>query len=101
MWIGTAVIQETDGRHWGDFAVGDRSDAPLLRLYARLPEAERSRSAAYAVYGSWLPPDRHVVGKRGAVNRNEGWHSWLRSQLNRLVRDTKGYTRARQCWRTR
>ena len=77
-----------------DFAVGDRSEAPLLRLYARLPEAEQYRSAAYAVYGSWLPPDSHVVGKGGAVNWNEGLHSWLRSQLNRLVRDRKGYTKS-------
>ena len=77
-----------------DFAVGDRGETPLLRLYARLPEAEQYRSAAYAVYGSWLPPDRHVVEKGGAVNWNEGWHSWLRSQLNRLARDTKGYTKS-------
>ena len=77
-----------------DFEVGDRSETPLLRLYDRLPEAEQYRSAAYAVYRAWLPPNSHVVGKGGAVNRNEGWHSWLRSQLNRLVRDTKGYTKS-------
>ena len=93
MWLGTAVIQETDGRRWMDFAVGDCSEAPLLRLYARLPEAEQYRSDAYAVYGHWLLLDRHVVGKGGAVNWNEGWHSWLRSQLNRLIRDAKGYTK--------
>ena len=40
-----------------------------------------------------MPPYRHVVGKGGAVNWNEGLHSWLRSQLSRLVRDTKEYTR--------
>ena len=28
------------------------------------------------------------------MNWNEGWHSWLRSQLNRLVRDTKAYTKS-------
>ena len=28
------------------------------------------------------------------MNWNEGWHSWLRSQLNRLARDTKGYTKS-------
>ena len=35
-------------------------------------------------------------GKGGAVNWNEGLHSWLRSQLNRLVRDTTGYTKSAQ-----
>ena len=76
--------------------MGDRGETPLLRLYARLPGAEQYRSDAYAVYGHWLPPDRHVVGKGGAVNWNEGWHSWPRSQLNRLARDTTGYERVHQ-----
>ena len=95
-WLWTAVVQEPDGRRWVDFEVGHRSETPFLRLYARLPEAELYRSDAYAVYGNWLPPDRHVVGKGGAVNWNEGLHSWLRSKLNRLVRDTKGYTKSAQ-----
>ena len=30
------------------------------------------------------------------MNWNEGLHSWLRSKLNRLVRDTKGYTKSAQ-----
>ena len=72
-------------------------------LYARLPEAELYRTDADAVYGSWLLPGRHVVhllnGAGGAVNWNEGrpnsysW-AWLRSQLNRLMRRTKGYTKS-------
>lgn len=41
------------------------------------------------MYGSWLPPGNYVVGKGGAANWNEGMHSWLRSHLNRLVRDTQ------------
>ena len=75
LWLWTAVIQETDGRRWADFEVGDRS-------------------AAYAVYGSWLPPGNHVVGKGGAVNWNEGLPSWLRSKLNRLMRDTQRYAKS-------
>ena len=94
LWIWTAVVEEPDGRRWADFAVGDRSENTFQQLYARLPEAELYRTDAYAVYGSWLPPGRHVVGKGGAVNWNEGLHSWLRSKLNRLVRRTKGYTKS-------
>ena len=75
LWIWTAVVKEPDGRRWVDFEVGDRSDA-------------------YEVYQSWLPPGNHVVGKGGAVNWNEGPHSWLRSKLNRLGRWTKGYTKS-------
>ena len=94
LWLWTAVIQEPDGRRWADFEVGDRSEAPLQRRFARLPEAELYRSAAYAVYGSWLPPGNHVVGKGGAVNWNEGLPSWLRSKLNRLMRDTQRYAKS-------
>ena len=36
---------------------------------------------------------RNVVGKGGAVNRNDGLHSVLRGKLNRLVRRTKGYSK--------
>ena len=63
LWIGTAVVQESDGRRWVDFEDGDRSAAPFLRRYARLPEGEQYRRAAYAVYGSWLPSGRYVVRK--------------------------------------
>ena len=37
-----------------------------------------------------LPVNKHVVGKYGAVNRNEGLRSMLRGKLNRLARRTKG-----------
>ena len=93
IWIWTGVVEEKDGRRWVDFEVGDRSEETFLRLYGRLPEAEQYRTDAYSVYG-WLPQDRHVVGKGGAVNRNEGLHSRLRGKLNRLVRKTKGYTKS-------
>ena len=107
-WIWTAVVAEANGQRWEDFEVGDRSEKPFLRLYARLPEAELYRSDAYAVYLGWLPPDRHVVGKGGAVNWNEGLHSVWRGQLRRLMRRTKGYTKSVEmlvyslalvCWR--
>ena len=106
-WIWTAVISEADGSRWVDFEVGNRSEAPFLRLYQRLPEAKLYRSDAYPVY-RWFPPGRHAVGKGGAVNRNEGLHSVWRGKLNRLGRRTKGYTKsaamlayslALVCWR--
>ena len=71
VWIWTAVVEEVDGSRWMDYEVGKRSEATFLRLYERLPEAERYRSDAYRVYG-WLPRNRHKVGKGSEVNRNEG-----------------------------
>ena len=55
-WIWTAVVREFDGSRWVDFEVGDRSEAPFLRLYERLPEAGLYRSDAYAVDVGWFPP---------------------------------------------
>ncbi len=107
-WIWTAVVREIDGRRWEDFEVGDRSEAPFLRLYERLPEAGLYRSDAYPVYAGRFPPHRHVVGKGSAMNWNEGLHSVWRGKLNRLMRRTKGYTKsvamlvyslALVCWR--
>ncbi len=87
------MVPEADGSRWIDFEAGDRSEAPFLRLYGRLPEAETYCSDAYVVYRAWLPPERHTVGKGGPVNRNEGLHSRLRGRLNRLMRQTKGYSK--------
>ena len=92
-WVWTAVVEEPDGWKWVDFEVGDRSETTFLRLYERLPEAEKYRTDAYRVY-EWLPSDRHVVSKGGEVNRNEGLHSRLRDKLNRLHRQTKGYSKS-------
>ena len=70
LWIWTAIVEEPDGRRWADFEVGDRSENTFQKLYARLPDADLHRSDAYGVYQSWLPPDRHVVGKgRGELER--------------------------------
>ena len=41
-----------------------------------------------------MPVNKGMVGKGGAVNRNEGLHSALRSRLNRLAKHTKGYSKA-------
>lgn len=92
VWVWTAVVEEVDGSRWVDFQVGDRSEQTFLKLYRRLPEAERYRSDRYQVY-QWLPQDRHVVGKGGEVNWNEGLHSRFRDSLKRLQRKTKGYTK--------
>lgn len=107
VWIWTAVVVEPDGERWVDFEVGGRDEGTFLRLYERLPDAGLYRSDAYRVY-EWFPQNRHVVGKGGAVNWNEGLHSVWRSKLNRLVRRTKGYTKSVEmlvyslalvCWR--
>ena len=96
VWIWTAVIELPDGRRCVDFEVGDRSGETFLRLYERLPEAERYYSDDYGVYGSWLPAERHIVGKGKLANRNEGLHSEYRGRLKRLARATTGYTK--QVW---
>ena len=95
LWVWTAVVEEDDGRRWADFEVGSQGAEPFLRLYARLPEAKLHRSDGLRVYREWLPAGRHVVGKGGAVNWNEGLHSECRTRLNRLGRRTKGYTKSR------
>ena len=96
VWIWTAVIELPDGRRCVDFEVGDRSGETFLRLYERLPEAERYYSDDYGVYGSWLPAERHIVSKGKLANRNEGLHSEYRGRLKRLARATTGYTK--QVW---
>ena len=101
VWVWTAVVEEGVGSRWADSEVGDRSEAIFLRLYERLPEAGLYCTDGYRVYG-WLPADHHQVGKGGAVNWNEGLHSWCRGQLNRLHRRTKGYTKSVWgCWGVR
>ena len=93
LWVWTAVVEERDGSRWMDFEAGGRDESTFLRLLERLPDAERYETDAYGVYGA-LPVNKHVVGKYGAVNWNEGLHSMLRGKLNRLVRRTKGYTKS-------
>ncbi len=51
------------------------------------------RSGHYAVY-EWLPRDRRLAKKGGAVNRNERRHSRLRDKLGRLQRRAKGYSKS-------
>ena len=94
-WIWTAVVEEEDGSRWTDCEVGDRTEETFLKLYSRLPEAERHVSDGYRVY-EWLPSDRHVVGKGLEANRNEGKNSVLRDKLNRLHRRTKGYSKSEE-----
>ena len=93
VWIWTAVMEERHGSRWMDLEVGERGRDTFMRLYRRLPDADRYRSDEYEVY-RWLPPDRHMAGKGSEVNRNEGLHSVLRGKLNRLVRRTKGYSKS-------
>ena len=93
LWIWTAVVEERDGIRWRMYEVGGKDASAFSRLLDRLPGAYRYETDAYRMY-EWLTRDRHVIGKGGAVNRNEGLHSKLRSKLNRLVRRTKGYTKS-------
>ena len=93
VWVWTAIALEHDGRCRVGFEIGDRSEAAFDRLYRRLPEGELYRTDAYGAY-VLLPADRHIAGKGGAVNRNEGFHSWCRGKLNRLGRRTKGYAKS-------
>ena len=72
---------------------GTWSEATFLRLLARLPETGQYRSDPYGMYGG-LPRNRHVSGKGGAVNWNEGLPSRGRDPLKRLQRQTKGYTKS-------
>ena len=81
LWIWTAVVEEMDGIRWRMYEVGGRDESAFSRLLDRLPGADRYETDAYPVYG-WLPRDRHVIGKGGAVNWNEGLRSKLRSNLN-------------------
>ena len=94
VFIWTAIVEESDGTRWADYEVGGRDAETFMRLYRRLPSADLYRSDDYSVYASCLPSGRHVAGKGGAVNRNEGLHSMLRGKLNRLVRRTKGYSKS-------
>ena len=73
---------------------GSRDESAFSRLLDRLPGVDRYETDAYRMY-EWSPRDRHVIGKGGAVNWNEGLHSKLRSKLNRLAMRTKKWMRAR------
>ncbi len=99
VWIWTAVYEETYGSRWVDFEVGNRAEETFLRLYERLPEAERYRTDKYGVYVGWLPRNKHVAKKGGEVNWNEGLHSVWRGKLNRLYRRTKRYSKSEEMLR--
>ena len=83
-------VEERDGSKWIGIDVGGRDESTFLRLLERLTDAERYETDAYGVYGALPVNKHHVVGKYGAVNRNEGLRSMLRGNLNRLARRTKG-----------
>ena len=46
--------------------------ATFMRLLDRLPDAARYETDAYGVYGALLV-NKHMVGKYGAVNWNDGF----------------------------
>ena len=72
-----------DCLRWRLYEVEERDESAFSRLLDRLLDADRYETDAYGVY-EWLTRDRHVIGKGGAVNWNEGLHSKLRSKMNSL-----------------
>ena len=68
--IWAAVVEDASGNRWKDFEIGDRSESTFMRLLERLPDEDRYETEGYSVY-EWLPHNKHVVGKGGAVNWNE------------------------------
>ena len=65
VWTAAA---ERDRSGWIDFEVGGRDEGTFMRLLERLPDAARYETDAYGVY-EWLPHNKQVIGKYGAVNR--------------------------------
>ena len=94
LWVWTAVVEERDCSSWMDFEVGGRDEATFLRLLERLPDAERYETDAYGVYVA-LPVNKHVVGKCGAVNWNEGLPSMLRGKAEAVSAAHKGMRKER------
>ena len=79
------------------FDADGMDDLPLLRLLEWLPKSVMRGSAdAYLVY-EWLPSDRHMIGKRGAVNQNKALRPKSARQLelaanaDKALRQERGY----------
>ena len=68
-WVWTAMVEESDGRVWFDFEVGDRDLPTFRRLLRRLPPAEKYRSDGYEALAH-LPAGRRERGRGSEVNRN-------------------------------
>ena len=83
------VAAERDGSRRADFEIGDRSEQTFLRLYERLPESQWYGADGYRVYGDCLRIGIGV-GKGGAVNWNEGLHSWSRGKLHGCIGGRRG-----------
>ena len=56
-------------------------------------------SDACQVHLGWFPLERHVVGKEGAVNRNERLYSAQRTREYTKRVETLVYSLAPVCWR--
>ena len=88
------MVEERDGIRWRMYDVGGRDDSAFSRLLDRLPDTDTgTRPTLIPVY-EWLPRDRHVIVKGGAVNWYEWLHSKLMIKLNKLVMSAKGYTKS-------
>ena len=70
-----------------------RGEAAFMRLLERLADVVRYSTDVYGAYRT-LPVNKRVVGKCGAVNRNEAPRSMLRGKLNRLTSQSKGYAKS-------
>ena len=65
-------MEERDNIRSRIFGIGGSADSSLLRLLEWLPNSDIHKSDdAYRIY-EWLHQHKHMIGKRGAVNRS-GW----------------------------
>jgi IS1 family transposase len=84
--------RDKDGKIERYIYVGDRSEEILDEILIEMPDAEEYETDGYEVYKK-LIKGRHIVRKGGRVNRNEGFHSVIRSYVASLKRKTKVFMR--------
>jgi IS1 family transposase len=92
VWIWTIIVEIENGEIERYIYVGDRSEEILDEILMEMPEAEEYETDGYDVYRK-LIKGRHIVRKGGRVNRNEGFHSVIRSYIASLRRKTKAFMR--------
>ena len=76
------------------YEVCGRDESAFSRLLDRLPRADMYETDAYPVY-EWLPRDRHMIGKGGAVNRNERLALQAAEQAEQACEECKGLHKER------
>ena len=64
----------------------------LDTILMEMPQAEEYETDGYKVYKDRIK-GKHIVKKGGKVNRNEAFHSVIRSYIASLKRKTKAFMR--------